>query len=598
METLSLNSLVAGRYLLKRPIGGGGMGAVWLAEHVELRAPCAVKLIDREAVRNPEFRRRFTREARAAALLRSTNVVQVLDSGEWRGQPYIVMELLEGEDLRDCLLRTSRLPPHDCVEIARQIARALHKAHGLGIVHRDLKPANVFLTRDDDRLVVKVLDFGIAKYDDADLEGTTDSGAVLGTPHYMSPEQCRGAGQVDHRSDLWSLAVIAFECLTGTRPFPGPHLVNLVHQISVGDLPAPSAVRKGLPASLDAWWQRAARRDPAQRFASARELVEALAQALDVAPLPASSANPTTLAAHRPVSSAPPLLDPTIPQVRPPFASLWTETLKGTGTPPAPGVAPPRPPMPSPVRTSAADLPTKASGIRFANNEPTTRPSAKLPAALPDELLALDAPLEPNVTPAGHTTSAGSLTRTDGKRPTPRAAEGLRSLGLIALGAAGLLAAGGTLARLGPGGAAAGGAPHGASSAALSGAETSAAARPLPFGPSATTTPRLAELHPPPPPPPLEASAPPPSAQAPRRRPPALPPRAPAPPRALEKAGANAREAASKGPSAARTLTLDPSEGAPKPRRPAAPATSPPGAGGPGRQRLLRDDGGGPDEAL
>ncbi|HEU4405894.1 MAG TPA: protein kinase [Polyangiaceae bacterium] len=508
MNTLSPNSLVAGRYLLKRPIGGGGMGAVWLAEHVELRAPCAVKLIDREAVLNPEFRRRFTREARAAALLRSTHVVQVLDSGEWRGQPYLVMELLEGEDLRDCLLRTSRLPPADCLEIARQIARALSKAHAAGIVHRDLKPANVFLTRDDDRLVVKVLDFGIAKYD-ADLEDTTDSCAVLGTPHYMSPEQCRGAGQVDFRSDLWSLAVIVFECLTGSRPFPGPNLVQLVHQISVGDLPLPSAVRPGLPASLDAWWQRAIQRDPAQRFGTAREMVDALAAALDLPTWPASSGDPTPLGVGRgPLSSAPsspgagrgPLssapssfsggssgLDPTVPQAHLNQTSRWVRTLKGTGAPlapllpppPEPGVVAIRPSQAPALRSSAADLPTQASAIRFANNEPTTRPSAKLAAFVPPERLSGVPSSGSNHTPAAHTTSFGSLSRTQLRRPVERAPESMRSLGFIAIGAAALFTLGGTISRLAPNRATAGGAPLAVSGTTLSAVEPEPAPRPL-----------------------------------------------------------------------------------------------------------------------
>jgi serine/threonine-protein kinase len=515
MVVVSPNSVVAGRYLLKRLIGGGGMGAVWLAEHVELRAPCAIKLIDGEAARNPEFRRRFTREARAAALLRSAHVVQVLDSGEWRGQPYLVMELLEGEDLRECLLRASRLPPGESVEIARQIARALTKAHAAGIVHRDLKPANVFLTRDDDRLLVKVLDFGIAKYADSDLDSTTQTGTVLGTPHYMSPEQCRGASDIDYRSDLWSLAVIVFECLTGTRPFPGPQLVNLVHQIAVGELPRPTVVRRGLPAALDDWWLRAAERDPARRFQSAREMVEALARALDVPAFPSSTSDPASLASgRRSFSSAPPLdpavppLDPTVPQPQPQprgqGASRWSQTLKGTGALPAADpndalalLAPP-PLLARPLRPLPPRVPTLPDTFLVGDVAPT-KPSARI-AILPGAPEAA-APPDDGVhhTPPGHTTDASALSRSEIKPPPPRFSEGARSLARIALGAAALLAAAGLLPRV------LGGATTAAPPAGAAVAPPPPAAEPLTAPP---VEPHPAALEPPAAKPPAAAPAP------------------------------------------------------------------------------------------
>src|SRR5262249_43204486 len=158
----------------------------------------------------------------AAAQLRSPHVVQILDHGVWEGSPYIAMELLEGEDLARRLHKRRPLSPRETLTIAAQGGRALTKAHAVGPVHRDLKPANIFLVHDDEREIAKVLDFGVAKVNkDAGLDGATQTGTVLGTPFYMSPEQARGSKSVDHRSDLWALAVVVYQCLVGKLPFRG-----------------------------------------------------------------------------------------------------------------------------------------------------------------------------------------------------------------------------------------------------------------------------------------------------------------------------------------------------------------------------------------
>jgi len=257
------------------------MGSVWHATHLGLDIPCAVKFIEGEVAQLPQLQARFEREAKAAAQLRSPHVVQILDHGVCDGTPYIAMELLEGEDLGKRLARLGRLPPHELLPVVTQVGRALTKAHALGIVHRDLKPDNIFLVRDDDREITKVLDFGIAKASGAGASGSnTQTGTMLGTPYYMSPEQAQGTKAVDARSDLWSLGVIVFEALTGQRPFESEALGDLLMKIIVAPIPRPSQVAGGasdLPPALDAWWARASQRDPSQRFQTAKELSDGLA---------------------------------------------------------------------------------------------------------------------------------------------------------------------------------------------------------------------------------------------------------------------------------------------------------------------------------
>jgi serine/threonine protein kinase len=271
-------AIVAERFRLERELGRGGMGSVWRAHHLRLDIPCAIKFIHGDESSMPELRARFEREARAAAKLRSPNVVQMLDHGEWEGTPYLVMELLEGEDLAHRLERLGQLPPGQLVSVLRDVGRALDRAHALGIVHRDLKPDNIFLVRDGDREVAKVVDFGIAKVDGLSLgDARTKTGSLLGTPYYMSPEQAEGTRPIDARSDLWALGVIAFECVTGRVPFDGESLGDLLMKIMVRPIPVPSQIASGVPQGFDAFWERASKRDPAERFQSASELVSALA---------------------------------------------------------------------------------------------------------------------------------------------------------------------------------------------------------------------------------------------------------------------------------------------------------------------------------
>ena len=274
---------IAGRYRLVSQLGQGGMGSVWRADHMSLSSPVAIKLIDPEIARRPEMLERFQREAQSSAALRSPHVVQILDYGVDEGVPFIAMELLEGESLAARLARLHRLPFADTVRVVSHIGRALAKAHEGNVIHRDLKPDNVFLVKNDDKEIAKVLDFGIAKITGngpGSAKGNaTRTGSILGTPSYMSPEQAQGTKTIDGRSDLWSLAVIAFECVVGHVPFQSEALGDLLIKICVHPIPVPSQLAM-VPPGFDAWWARASNRDPNLRFQSGKELADALRQVL------------------------------------------------------------------------------------------------------------------------------------------------------------------------------------------------------------------------------------------------------------------------------------------------------------------------------
>jgi eukaryotic-like serine/threonine-protein kinase len=280
--------ILGGKYRLISEIGRGGMGSVWRAEHLAWEAPVALKIMNRDITARPEAVARFEREVRLAAGLRSPHVVQVLDHGldEATQTPYIAMELLEGESLARRLRRLGPLSPVETFDVFSQLVRALARAHAAGIVHRDLKPDNVFLVRNDEEQLAKVLDFGVAKWTAPDISesGLTRPGSVVGTPYYMSPEQIQGSREIDHRADLWALAAIACECLTGRRPFEAPDFAQLaVMLLGNQGRPLPSSLGP-VPAGFDAWFTRATDPDIRRRFQTAREMAQTLAPVCDVAP--------------------------------------------------------------------------------------------------------------------------------------------------------------------------------------------------------------------------------------------------------------------------------------------------------------------------
>jgi serine/threonine-protein kinase len=299
------SGLVAGKYEVLRLIGRGGMGAVWEGRHTSLGTSVAIKFIDAEYAESHEARSRFDNEARAAAALQSKHAIHIFDHGVTEdGRPYMVMELLVGEALDARLERQERISLQETARILAQVCRALQRAHEAGIIHRDLKPENIFLVRspDDDDEVAKVLDFGIAKIKalpwSQGASSSTKTGAVLGTPYYMAPEQARGLRSIDSRADLWSLGVIAYKCVTGILPFEGESVGDLLVKICTAPPPVPSVTAPGLPAAFDAWFARTMEREPAQRFATASELADALmvAAGLTARRPPPSVAQPPALA--------------------------------------------------------------------------------------------------------------------------------------------------------------------------------------------------------------------------------------------------------------------------------------------------------------
>ena len=275
-DSLHEGYVVSDRFELLRVIGRGGMGSVWVARHLSLKIEVAIKFIDGPLANRQDLRSRFAQEARTAARIQSPHVVNILDYGFDGTRPYIVMELLQGEPLGARLAREKRLPPTEVATILAQAAKGLSRAHALGIVHRDLKPDNLFLCRDEDGVHVKILDFGIAR-DDTPFGAAshrTGTGQLLGTPAYMSPEQAVAKTQIDFRSDLYSLATVAYHALVGRLPFDTDALGELVVSLATTVPPPPSSYAPELTPGIDAWFKVAFQKDPAARFSSAKEMAD------------------------------------------------------------------------------------------------------------------------------------------------------------------------------------------------------------------------------------------------------------------------------------------------------------------------------------
>jgi eukaryotic-like serine/threonine-protein kinase len=269
--------VLAGKYRLTRLLGEGGMGMVLEAEHLRLRQPIAIKFLNPNMLGVNEIVQRFDREARAAATLRSRHVVRVTDVEQTpEGVPYMVMELLDGFDLETARETRGRLPYGEAVDYVLQACGALAEAHDAGIVHRDLKPGNLFLAREDaDRVIVKVLDFGISKFMRGEDAKLTSAGAIMGTALYMSPEQIRGDMSIDARSDIWSIGVILYELIGGHAPWTGATTRVAAGVVSEaapdirGLCPIPEPLAQAIHAMLE--------KDPARRPQSISDVVFAIA---------------------------------------------------------------------------------------------------------------------------------------------------------------------------------------------------------------------------------------------------------------------------------------------------------------------------------
>jgi|GEM_PF-2861494 len=261
------------RYVLVAQLAEGGMGSVWLATHHELGSKVAIKFTHEGDERTET---RFFHEARTAAALESPHIVQVFDVGRHQGIPFLVMEYLEGVTMADHLHANGKLAHPETLSIFTQLERGLAVAHGANVVHRDLKPSNIFLLNNGSERLCKILDFGIARTTDSTH---THTGDFLGPPRYSSPEQVTDSARVDSRTDLWALALIAYECVVGESAFKGKTALQIVRQLGSAPMPRPSQ-RADVPPGFDAWFAKATETPPEARFQTVGELVASLRDAL------------------------------------------------------------------------------------------------------------------------------------------------------------------------------------------------------------------------------------------------------------------------------------------------------------------------------
>src|SRR5947209_458011 len=280
--------LLGGRYELGDVLGYGGMAEVHLGRDVRLGREVAVKVLRPDLARDPSFQGRFRREAQSAASLNHPSIVAVYDTGEDReggvSTPYIVMEYVEGRTLREVLEAEGRLLPRRALEITAQVCAALDQAHRAGIVHRDIKPGNVMLTPSGE---VKVMDFGIARATTGTAATMTQTAAVIGTAHYLSPEQARGE-HVDSRSDIYSAGCLLYELLTGAPPFAGDTPVAVAYQHVREDPVPPSRIETDVSPAMDAIVLKAMAKNPANRYQSAGQMRADLERALAGQPVEAT----------------------------------------------------------------------------------------------------------------------------------------------------------------------------------------------------------------------------------------------------------------------------------------------------------------------
>lgn len=400
--------VIANKYRLTKVLGEGGMGAVWLARNLALEIDVAIKLI-RHDYANAEGAMRLLQEARAAARIGHPCIVRVFDFGTTeRADPFIVMEVLQGESLAQTLKRKGRLSAISAVRTLLPVAGALGAAHGKGIVHRDLKPDNIRLVTDDRGAVIpKVVDFGIAKlhHDDIPRE-TTQAGVILGSPHYMSPEQACGRSDVDHRTDVWAFSVMLYEVITGKRPFEGANYNALISSILVFH-PAPLSDHDVHEPDLWTIIQKGLTKEPEDRWQTIHEYGEALAVWASQRDVETDAAGNSLRAhwlaarVHRPLSEFPPAAElpndpprapmksereirigrnPSIPDISIP------ELIETTAPSPSVEVEPPPPTEPEPSAPVTEVPPTAASPALLPSSSPQPTTSSRPPDKRPSTM--------------------------------------------------------------------------------------------------------------------------------------------------------------------------------------------------------------------
>jgi len=366
-----------GSYVVVSLLGQGGMGAVYLAVHERLGTKKVVKVLLPQFAWHPEIVRRFENEAMAAARLNHRNIITVDDLGQLPdGQWYILMPYLEGGSLASFLQTHGRLTPHRALHILGQICAALEAAHRAGIVHRDLKPQNVHLTQTEDNpQLVRLLDFGICKLKEDGIDGHTRTGAVFGTPQYMAPEQSQDSKHVDARTDIWSLGAIAYEMLTGTRPFEAESDMVIYHK-QVTERPSPPT---GVPQSCADTTMSALAVRPDNRPQTAQAF--AIGFAADIAPEPPfepSGAEILALVARELVTNVPANIE-TVKHVGTPPAGVWpgaSWNVSGSGrVAPIGGV--PSAPVPAPPSASPATVGARPAASRRSPRSSRPRSAAR-----------------------------------------------------------------------------------------------------------------------------------------------------------------------------------------------------------------------------
>jgi eukaryotic-like serine/threonine-protein kinase len=395
--------VIAGKYELERLLGKGNMGEVWLARHTSLEGAYAVKLIDVKAV--PDAAGRFQMEAHIAAKLskKTRHIVSVTDHGEDGDLAYLVMPALEGESLEERIQRAAPLPVGEVSMIVVQASRGLTHAHAAGFIHRDLKPANIFLTKDEEgRLVVKLLDFGIARATSpvpVKNPFTTGKDVTVGTPAYMSPEQTRALETLDHRCDVWALAVVAYEALAREMPFEGETLQDLVISIGIGRMTPLRERRRDLAGVVDTFFEKSFAADIGDRYASAEESANAFARAAGASnPSWPSIVPPPPARARAEEITAPP---PPLAAVRRPrvwigIAALLLAGLVGASVRLLAARAS-QPAAPATVSIASTTSPVSTASTHDAGNAPL--PAAATTVIARPSAVPAASPLPPRVTP-------------------------------------------------------------------------------------------------------------------------------------------------------------------------------------------------------